>query len=413
MKRHIDLEAHSVSPSSPTQSYRSSDSITSLSSRGSLADPSNRSSSVRRASLLEIQRDEITIAERLCNGSFSVVYEGQWRSSHIALKILRCISGGSAFDSLEEDLDLLSQLRHPRILTLMGVCTNLNRPEGNVALVMEYMEKGSLYSILHESDEILPCTASNYMKRIRLAVDIADGMRFLHHSGVIHRDLRSGHVLVGCDGRAKISDFGLGRYNQIALRTTDPRLLLSRTAACSAAWSAPELIRGDAGLTLSVDSFSFGVIIWELLSGDIPWKKMSTQQVSAYVGSGKRLILNPKIISEYPDVSRIMAKCFLEPLHRPVFSDHFTELSLLLTEVIKSLETPRNKYVPDTFICCIGYEIMHDPVICADGHSYERENIELWLKQSNHSPRTNLILAHKTLIPNYALKELILDANLR
>jgi serine/threonine protein kinase len=363
--------------------------------------------------LLEIQRDEITVSERLCIGSFAVVYEGQWRCSHIALKVLRCISGGSAFDSLEAELDLLSQLRHPRILTLMGVCTNLGRPEGNVALVMEHMEQGSLYNILHDSEELLPCSTSNYMKRIRLAVDIADGMRFLHHSGVVHKDLRSGHVLVGSDGRAKISDFGLGRYNEIALRTTDPRVLLARTTAFPAAWSAPELIRGDAGITHAIDSFSFGVIIWELLTGEVPWKSMSLQQITAAVGYGKRLTLSAKTAADFPDIYNVMARCFLEAKQRPTFSDLYNELSLFLTEIIKLQEAKTKKFVPDTFICCIGYEIMHDPVICADGHSYERENIELWLKQSNHSPRTNLLLAHKVLIPNYALKELIEDAKLR
>lgn len=363
--------------------------------------------------MLEIQRDEITVSERLCIGIFSVVYEGQWRCSNIALKVLRCVSGGAAFESLEAELDLLSQLRHPRILTLMGVCTNINRPEGNVALVMERMEQGSLYNILHDSDELLPCTTLNYMKRIRLAVDIADGMRFLHHSGVVHKDLRSGHVLVGSDGRAKISDFGLARYTEIALRTTDPRLLLSRTTAFPVAWSAPELIRGDAGITHAIDSFSFGVIIWELLTGEIPWKSMSIQQITAAVGYGKRLSLSARTAEDFPDVSHVMAKCFLDTKYRPAFSDLYNELSLFLTEIIKLQEAKTKRYIPDTFICCIGYEVMQDPVICADGHSYERDNIVLWLKQSNHSPRTNLLLPHKMLIPNYALKELIEDANLR
>jgi U-box domain len=70
-------------------------------------------------------------------------------------------------------------------------------------------------------------------------------------------------------------------------------------------------------------------------------------------------------------------------------------------------------HIPDQFICAIGYEVMVDPVICSDGHTYERANIEQWLKISGLSPKTNLPLVNKTLIPNYALKQTIEDTLLR
>ena len=61
----------------------------------------------------------------------------------------------------------------------------------------------------------------------------------------------------------------------------------------------------------------------------------------------------------------------------------------------------------DSFICCISRELMVDPVICSDGHTYDRKNIQKWLEISSRSPKTNLILSNKTLIPNLAIRYLI------
>ena len=60
--------------------------------------------------------------------------------------------------------------------------------------------------------------------------------------------------------------------------------------------------------------------------------------------------------------------------------------------------------IPDHFICPITLEIMDDPVICSDGITYNRDNIERWLETNSTSPKTNQVLKDKILIPNYALK---------
>ena len=60
--------------------------------------------------------------------------------------------------------------------------------------------------------------------------------------------------------------------------------------------------------------------------------------------------------------------------------------------------------VPDHFICPISLEIMQDPVICTDGNTYEKREIERWLATHDTSPKTNMILFNKTLISNFAIK---------
>eukprot|EP01035_Chromulina_nebulosa_P019496 gene19496-25384_t len=90
----------------------------------------------------------------------------------------------------------------------MGVVRDLQVNEGNTAMITEFMSRGSLYHTLHESDStsIYP---TSLIDKLKCALDIADGMRFLHQNNVIHRDLKSANILVNEEGRCKISDFGL------------------------------------------------------------------------------------------------------------------------------------------------------------------------------------------------------------
>ena len=63
--------------------------------------------------------------------------------------------------------------------------------------------------------------------------------------------------------------------------------------------------------------------------------------------------------------------------------------------------------VPEEYLCGITFEIMEDPVICADGHTYERAAIARWLQNHNTSPNTNAVLEHRNLVPNIALRQII------
>ncbi len=69
-----------------------------------------------------------------------------------------------------------------------------------------------------------------------------------------------------------------------------------------------------------------------------------------------------------------------------------------------SASTETSSPIPDHFICPISLEIMEDPVVCSDGNTYERREIMRWLVTHDTSPKTNMILANKNLITNYAIK---------
>ena len=153
---------------------------------------------------------QLTLGECLQDGFFSVVFKGKWRgSTDVVVKMLRGGSLPGAAAAQAAELAALTTLVHPRMCLLLGVCGDLPGLAGPAcALVMEYLERGSLHRRLHESPDL---PALSLEDKLRVVIDVADGMRFLHSAGLIHRDLKSANVLIDREGRAKITDFGLSK----------------------------------------------------------------------------------------------------------------------------------------------------------------------------------------------------------
>lgn len=138
-----------------------------------------------------------------------------------------------------EEMRYLSRLRHPCVTTVMGAVVD---EDEDPMLVMEYMDHGSLYDILH--NETLAIDGEILLPILR---DISQGMRFLHASDprVIHGDLKAQNVLVDSRFRAKVADFGLSQKQKVG-GTGTPY------------WMAPELLRMESPNTMASDVFSFG-----------------------------------------------------------------------------------------------------------------------------------------------------------
>ena len=146
-----------------------------------------------------------------------------------------------------EEMRILSQLRHPCIVTVMGAV--LHPGEGPL-LVMEYMDRGSLRELL--SNQTFPLDPEQTLPLIR---DILQGLRFLHAATpnpIIHGDVKSANVLVDANFRAKIADFGLSASGRARLMVGTPF------------WMAPELLQGGCISTQS-DVYAFGVLLWYVL----------------------------------------------------------------------------------------------------------------------------------------------------
>ena len=153
-------------------------------------------------------------------------------------------------------------------------------------------------------------TPMAYDEILVLADEIADALAYLHPS-VVHRDLKSQNVLLDRDGRSKVCDFGIAKFKERTFLTT------KNVQAGTPAYMAPELFRAQEANEL-VDVFSFGVLLWECFTGEVPWGEYSQVQVIfAVTVEGRRLPLSESMPNF---LSRLISDCWVEqPSERPSF----------------------------------------------------------------------------------------------
>jgi len=295
------------------------------------------------------------------------VWRGVWRGTAVAIKQLRL---GAQVSTFMNEIEFSGKLRHPNIVTLMAAYVQPQQPP---ILVSELMVKGSLYDVLQKEK-------LGQKERLVIACDVAKAMSFLHQSGVVHRDLKSKNVLINEDKRAKVSDFGFAKLKE------ESQSLVSSIGG-TFAWMAPEALRGEQ-INAKADVYSFGVVLWELMTNQIPWADLNSLQIPGAVGYGGKKLPTP---TGWPaNVQQLLNSCLNSVAgNRPSF-DH---VAAELDKIIGSLAVQQ---LPHSFYCPITSEVMVDPVICDDGHTYERSAITQWLTNHDTSPITNLPLANKT-----------------
>lgn len=152
-----------------------------------------------------------------------------------------------------EELKILQKVNHGNLVRLEGF--SIDPEDASCYLVYEYIEKGSLYSFLHENKGKL-----NWKARLRISIDIANGLQYIHEHTrpqVVHKDIKSSNILLDTNMRAKIANFGLARSgcNAITMHIVGTQ-----------GYIAPEYLT-DGVVSPKMDVFSFGVVLLELLSG--------------------------------------------------------------------------------------------------------------------------------------------------
>eukprot|EP00256_Glycine_max_P062322 XP_014631783.1 serine/threonine-protein kinase CTR1 isoform X2 [Glycine max] len=273
---------------------------------------------------LEISWDDLRIKERVGAGSFGTVYRAEWHGSDVAVKVLTVQDFYD--DQLKEflrEVAIMKRVRHPNVVLFMGSVTK--RP--HLSIVTEYLP--SLYRLIHRpaSGEIL-----DKRRRLRMALDVAKGINYLHclKPPIVHWDLKSPNLLVDKNWTVKVCDFGLSRFKA---NTFIP----SKSVAGTPEWMAPEFLRGEPSNEKS-DVFSFGVIVWELVTMQQPWNGLSPAQVVGAVAfQNRRLAISPNIS---PALASLMESCWED--ERPPFGSIVDSLKKLVkspAEVIKMADT--------------------------------------------------------------------------
>ena len=184
---------------------------------------------------------------------------------HVAIKVLPPDAAGDTMsrERFEREARTVSALSHPNICPLFDV----GEQDGLSYLVMECLEGESLATLLGRE-------ALSVERVLFISSQIADGLAHAHAAGVIHRDLKPGNVMVLPGGTIKILDFGLARKLAGAADATIANLSAPGIVAGTLAYMSPEQTLGGH-VDHRSDIFSFGVVIYEMLSGRRPFEAPS------------------------------------------------------------------------------------------------------------------------------------------
>ncbi|EFC41826.1 predicted protein [Naegleria gruberi] len=220
--------------------------------------------SLARKNVFIIGLDQVHIEKKIGEGGAGFVYKGKWNHNTVAIKCLRVEGSESEFlsDEIEREATHLSKLRHPNVLMFYGISVT---PQKHY-LIIEYLEKGSLENLIIESRKH---SLLNLEMKLSILIDIACGMEYLHSSHIIHRDLKSGNVLLDANNVAKVCDFGLSKIMSNSCQHST--IANVGTIYFMAVELFSEKLSSSTVITPAIDVYSFGIIMHELFFEERPY----------------------------------------------------------------------------------------------------------------------------------------------
>uniref|UniRef100_A0ACD5ZTV3 Uncharacterized protein n=1 Tax=Avena sativa TaxID=4498 RepID=A0ACD5ZTV3_AVESA len=279
-----------------------------------------------------IKNSDLEELRELGSGTFGTVYHGKWRGSDVAIKRIsdRCFAGKASEEQRMKtdfwnEACKLASLHHPNVVAFYGVV--LDGPGGSVATVTEYMANGSLRQALQRHEKIF-----DRRRRLLIVMDVAFGMEYLHGKNIVHFDLKSDNLLVNLRDPqrpiCKVGDLGLSKVKC--------QTLISGGVRGTLPWMAPELLNGSSNLVSEkVDVFSFGIVMWELLTGEEPYADL---HYGAIIGGIVNNTLRPLVPESCdPQWRSLMEQCWsAEPSERPSFTEVVKRLRAMATSPTKA-----------------------------------------------------------------------------
>eukprot|EP00727_Mastigamoeba_balamuthi_P006829 m51a1_g2767 putative tyrosine (836) ;mRNA; r:999894-1003775 len=253
-----------------------------------------------------IDVDELEVGTLVGEGSFGTVFRGTWRGNTVAIKQLRNAGDLNAKELLRE-IEVMECIRSPYIVGFFGAAITSSQ----VCLVTEYIENGSLTAIMRKYN-----LSTQY--KLLVSSNVASGMKFLHQSNILHRDLKPDNVLVlalstKCQIVCKIGDFGTSR----AVSADNQSMKMTRGIG-TPIYCAPEVLSGSTQYDKSADVYSFAVMAYALWYETEPFSELnftSSYLLTKHVVEGNR----PPLPSKLP-VTDLITSCWApDASARPTF----------------------------------------------------------------------------------------------
>ncbi|KAI4344231.1 hypothetical protein L6164_011481 [Bauhinia variegata] len=286
-----------------------------------------------------IKNCDLEELRELGSGTFGTVYHGKWRGTDVAIKRIndRCFAGKPSeqerlrADFWNEAINL-ADLHHPNVVAFYGVV--LDGPGGSVATVTEYMVNGSLKNALQKNERNL-----DRRKLLLIAMDVAFGMEYLHGKNIVHFDLKSDNLLVNLRDPhrpiCKVGDLGLSKAKH--------QTLISGGVRGTLPWMAPELLNGSSNLVSEkVDVFSFGIVMWEVITGEEPYANL---HYGTIIGGILNNTLRPPVPESCdPEWKSLMERCWSsEASQRPSFTEIANQLRSMAAKIPPKVQTQQQQ----------------------------------------------------------------------
>jgi len=243
--------------------------------------------------LAAIPKEEIKYGRKLGVGGAGVVFQATYQGKEVAVKQLLRASN-EQIASFQKEAVIMANYRHTNLITFIGFCKNEDAFQGQYALVMEYAPGGSLASLLKSTQEI------SWKTRYQIALDVAEGMSYLHDCGIVHSDLKSENILLDQDGHAKVTDFGTA-----TLKTENSTF--GDWEGGTYRWMAPEIFHIQRN-TKAGDVYSYGMVLWQLGARKEPFQAITAFQVSKYISEGNHEVITDDTPME---IRRVIELCWL------------------------------------------------------------------------------------------------------
>ena len=243
---------------------------------------------------------EVQVGKHIGQGGFGAVFEAKWQKKRVAVKVCP----GNLVENLSREIEVLTSLPpHPNVLTFFGIA--LGSDGISTLIITELAPNGSLHDYLHSKKE-----KPSPDQSIGWVQQIANGMQHLHSNNIVHRDLKSGNILLASGLLAKVCDFGTARTLAKTTKTTQKGTYR---------WMAPEIVEGvEANINKMCDVFSYGMVLYEIFAQKVPYDDIPTDPlVGLAVIQGKR----PPVPATLPSFLRpLLEACWRkDPNQRPQF----------------------------------------------------------------------------------------------